>query len=274
MNTVSLSTSQLKLEQKVFWRNPTSAFFTFLFPILMLVIFGAIFGRGSGSGADAYKTYLVPGMITMAIVSGTWSNLAISICIQRDELLLKRLRGTPLPATALFAGKILNCIVTVAISIVIMIAIGRLLFGVALPVNWVTFLIYLLYGILTFSILGIAFTAVISNANAAPAIVQLPYMVILFISGVFFPLWQLPNWLVYIANVFPVRWLAEGLRAGYLGEDYIGCKKLANGNCTPRSVHGLESLTSVWPALVVLGIWFVVGLVLALRYFRWEKRTG
>jgi ABC-2 type transport system permease protein len=133
--------------------------------------------------------------------------------------------------------------------------------------------VIVLVGMAAFSLMGIGYTAFIPNADSAPAIVQLPYLVLQFISGVFFPFRLMPGWLQVVASIFPLRWLVDGIRAGYLGLDYLPAQA-ASGDSTPERVSGLAALTSQWPGLLIMGLWGAAGLVVALRRFRWEKRQG
>jgi ABC-type multidrug transport system permease subunit len=136
---------------------------------------------------------------------------------------------------------------------------------------------------------GVAITAFISNADAAPAVVNLPFLASQFVSGVFFPFQDIPAALRYVGDVFPLRWLVESVRAGYLGFDYVHTKLVSFTRVTssngltfrrsivsrpaPVAVHGLHAITALWPAYVALLGWFVVFTVVAVRRFRWEPRS-
>ncbi len=262
----------IRLEQKSFWRNKQSAIFSFGLPLLFVLILPNVIGGSAGEGVS-FKSYFVAGMIAISLVSSTYTTLAISVTFQRDLLTLKRLRGTPLTPLMLFAGKIASSAISVAIQVVIILGIGSLAYAIPMPKNWLTFVVFILLGIITFSLVGLAYTAFIPNGDSAPALVQLPYLVLQFISGVFFPFQAMPRWLQAVASVFPLRWLADGLRAGYLGTDYIHGHDVA-GTYVPKEVSGLTALTSQWPGLLMLTLWGAGALVVGLRWFKWEKRAG
>ena len=279
----ALTMSQLRLEQRSFWRNRQAAVFSFLLPILFVVLFGALF-RGNntvGTSQVSYTSYFVAGMIGISVLSATFNTLAIGITIQRDQLILKRFRGTPLGPGPLFAAKIISSLIVVVLDVVLILAIGHVFYNIVLPRNPLAFVLMLLMGSVVFAAGGVAFTAFIPNADSAPAVVQVPYLVLMFISGVFFPFADEPAFLRHVADFFPLRWLLDGLRAGYLGFDYVHTTRMRVPNGAPggtsiehvpRAVHGAEAITALGTAYLVLGIWLVVFLVIAVRRFRWEPR--
>jgi ABC-2 type transport system permease protein len=284
-STLALTASQFRLEQKLFWRNRQAAIFNFALPIIFVVLFSLLFsGNGNvGSNAVPYTSYFVAGMIGVSLLSSTFANLAVSLVFQRDLLVLKRFRGTPLPASALFGAKILNSVVIVIIQVVIILTLGRLAFNTPLPQNPLAFVLIVITGIIVFAMAGIAFTAFIPNADSGPAVVQLPFLTLQFISGVFFPFTSEPAFLKTVANIFPLRWLLDAIRAGYLGFDYFHTKRIvtpasvghaASVDQVPASVHGLHAITAAAPAYLNLAVWFVVFAFIARTRFRWEKRSS
>ena len=261
----------VRLEQKSFWRNKQSAMFSFAMPLLFVLVLPNVIG-GTAGGDVSYKAYFVAGMIGISLVSATYTTLAITVSFQRDLLTLKRLRGTPLTPLMIFSGKVASAAITVAIQVAIILAIGRLAYDIPMPRNWGTLLVFLVLGVVTFSLIGISYTAFIPNGDSAPALVQLPYLVLQFISGVFFPFHLMPSWLQIVADLFPLRWLVDGVRAGYLGLDFVHGTTV-NGQFVPTPVNGLSSLTSQWPGLLMLTVWGIAALAVGLRLFRWEKRA-
>jgi len=273
-----LTAAQLRVEQRSFWRNRQAASFSFALPILLVLLFGALFhGIGNVAPGIKFTSYFVSGMIGISVLSSTFNNLSISIAFQRDLLVLKRLRGTPLGAGPLFAAKVLSSVVIVAIQVVIVLVLGRIEFGTILPRNPVAFLVAVLAAIVVFSMGGVAFTAFIPNADSGPAIVQVPFLVLQFISGVFFNFQSEPGWLKVVANVFPVRWSLEAVRAGYLGFDFVHTRTVPalRGGTTQLApkVHGLGAITHLGSAYGVMGAWLVLFTVIAVRRFRWEPRA-
>jgi ABC-2 type transport system permease protein len=278
MTATALFVSQVRLEQKSFWRNRQAAVFAFAMPLLLLVLFGSLF-NGTFAPGTPFREYFVAGMLGVALMSATFTTLAMNLAFHRDLLVLKRFRGTPVTAPVLFAGKVASCIVVVALQTVFVLVVGRVFYDVAFPVNWTAFAIFIVLGIVVFSILGIAYTVVIPNADSAPAIVQLPFLVLQFTSGIYFNLHDSPKFLRLAASLFPLRWLVEGIRVGYLGLDFVHVDKLPDPDGTgtvyiPHHVSGLHAVRTQWLGLLVLAVWLVIGIVVAKRWFRWEKRSG
>ncbi len=266
----------VRLEQQQFWRNRQAAIFSFGLPLIFVLVFPNLITGDTSSGIP-FKNYFVAGMVGVAIVSATYTTLAIALTFQRDLLNLKRLRATPLSPAIIFAGKIASAMIVVTAQIVIMMAIGRFAYDIPLPRNWAAFVAFVLLGSASFSAIGIGVSGLIPNSDSAPPIVQLPYITLQFVSGVFFPLDSSPGWLRVIASVFPLRWLVDGLRAGYLGLDFVhGFTAVAsNGDrhYFPDRVSGLDAFTSQWAGILVLVLWLIVGVLVALRWFKWEKRS-
>jgi ABC-2 type transport system permease protein len=281
---LALSVAQFRLQQRQFWRNRQSAVFSFGLPILFVVLFGVLFrSNGTGdTGGVPYTSYFVAGMIGISLMSATFSNLAVTLSFQRDQLILKRFRGTPLGPGPLFAGIGLNAVVVVAIQVLLILGLGRLFYSTPLPKNPLAFTLIVVVGIVVFSMAGIALTTFIANADSGPAVVQVPFLTLQFTSGVFFPFSIEPRFLKIAADIFPLRWLLDAIRAGYLGVDYFHTHAVTRpgppGSSptvtdVPTTVHGLHAITAVGPAYLVLGIWFVVFVVIGVRRFRWEPRS-
>ena len=256
MSTASLAVHQLKYEQKSYWRNPASAFFTFAFPVMFLVIFASL---NTGNTVDFlgvdYNQYYVPGIICFGVISATYTNLAMTLSIRRDSGILKRLRGTPLPTGSLFGGLLLNALVISVILTAIVMIVGISFYDVVFPGHWPALLIALLVGAGTFSALGIAITIVIPNADAAPAIVNGVLFPILFLSGVFFPI-QNDTTIAKIADFFPIRHFVDAVFTAF----------------DPRLPHGV-SHGFAWRDIGVMLVWLAVGAVASIRHFRWEPAS-
>ena len=289
-SSVGLTIAQLRLEQKNFWRNRQAASFSFGMPIMIVLFLGGLFQDNGtvGVGGTQYKSYFVAGMVGVALMSATFVNLALNLAFQRDLLVLKRFRGSPLGVVPLFAGKVLNGVVIGAIEVGLILAIGRAAYDTPWPQNPIPFALAVLAGTAVCSIAGVAITAFIANADSAPAVVNLPFLALQFASGIFFPFQDIPAALRYIGDLFPLRWLVEALRASYLGFDYVHTKlvpvtqTVSHDGVTfqhitvmrpaPVAVHGLDALTSVWIAYLVMAIWFALLTLIAIRRFRWEPR--
>lgn len=253
---MSLVLHQLRYDQKVFWRNPAAVFFTVAFPVILLLIFAAVFGDQTidVAGGIEITTYYVPAIITLAVISATMQTLAMSLVIAREEGRLKRGRGTPMPAWVFVAGRIGNSVVVAALMLVVVAALGRVLYGV--PIPWARapeLLLVLVVGAASFCCLGIALTALIPSQDAAAPIVNALLLPLYFLSGIFIPEDELPAGVIEFANHFPIRHFFEAFFDAY--------------------VDGAGAALS-WGDLAVVGAWGLAGLLLAVRYFRWTPRGG
>jgi ABC-2 type transport system permease protein len=252
---MSLVAHQLRYEFKRFWRDPQSVFFTVALPIVFLVIFAGIFGNDTLDSRQNLKvsTYYVPGIITLGVISAAFVGLAISIVEQRERGILKRLRSTPLPPRVYIAARAGTAAVLTLLVTAALVLVGRLAYGVRVPTGALPgLLVTLVLGTACFASLGFAVSGVIRSANAAPAVTNGIALPLQMISGVFFPVDQLPDGLLHIAEVFPVYHLAEGLLDGF---DPDG----------PVAGFG-------WGHLAVLAAWTAIGLAVAARSFRWEPK--
>lgn len=254
MSDLAIVGRQVGAEQRTFWRNPAAAGFTFVFPIMFLIIFSSLNGGGrlENLGNILFTEYYVPGIVAFSVVSACFTNLAINLVRQRDEGILKRKRGTPLPAWALVAGLLLSSIIVSFLLFVITTAIGMIVYHNAAPVHLVWLPFILVLGAVTFCALGVAITALIPNADAAPAIVNAVVFPLLFLSGLFFPI---PDGVIAnVSNLLPVRPFQQLLLAAF-DPQHLGA-----------GPHTQD--------LLVLAIWAVAGIAVAMRTFRWERRRA
>ena len=254
MKMLSLLLSQVRYENRAFWRNPVSAFFTVAFPLMFLVIFNVLFGNEeleTAQGTTSTSTFYVAGIVAMSLVGARYTNIAIGVSFARDQGLLKRIRGTPLPGPVYLAARMTHATLVALLLVAIVVGLGALLYGVDLPTRTLpAFLATLIVGAATFCALGLAVTAIIPNADASPAIVNASILPLLFISDVFIPMDSAPQWITTVANVFPVRHFSAALFTSF---------------------NPFESGSGFrFTDLAVMGAWGVAGLVLASRFFRWE----
>jgi ABC-2 type transport system permease protein len=251
------------LEVKQFFRERDAVVFSFAMPIGLFVLFAGIFGGNDlGQGVD-YNQVLLPSMLTAGLASTTLTNLAIWIAVDRDNGTLRRLVTTPMPRGAYFLGKIIQMVVVGVLESLALLAVGVFAYGVdlpATPARWFTFAWVTLLAFATFGILGVALSSLPRTARSAPAVVNAPVMLLLFISGIYLPLTMLPGWLQDASALFPLRWVAQGMRSAFL----------------PDEVAAATEAAGTWEhdrVLLVLLAWFVVGLVVCLTTFRW-RRSG
>jgi len=252
---LGLVAHQARYELLSFWRNPQSRFFTLLLPIIFLVIFSTVIGgtttTPSGVKIDV-SHYYVPGIATLAVIAASFVNLAVAIVVQREAGILKRRRATPVPAWVLIAGRVAVSIVVSLAEVVLVIVVGRLAFGVPVRVGSLPGVaLASVLGAFSFCCLAFAAASVIDSSDAAQPILQFITLPLYFISGVFIPDANNPGWLRHVANVFPVRHLAQAEMRGF--------------------DPGAAAPGIAWSHLLVLAVWGVAGLVFALRRFRWSR---
>jgi ABC-2 type transport system permease protein len=254
---LQLVAHQLRYDQKAFWRNPAAVFFTVGFPVVLLIIFATVFGDQTVDvrGGIETTTYYVPAIITVAVISATMQSLAMTLVIAREDGRLKRGRGTPMPAWVFIAGRIGNSIVVALLMLVLITALGRVLYGVDIPWGQLPeILLVLVVGAAAFCCLGIALTAAIPSQDAAAPIVNALLLPLYFLSGVFIPEDELPSGVISFANHFPVRDFFQAFFDAYI------------------PAPGGSSLD--WGNLAVVAIWGIAGLLLSIRFFRWTPRGG
>lgn len=228
MNTVALGLDRTRLELKQYAREKEAVFFNFLFPILMLMLFSVIFsGQFDDATSKRYDVsaaqYFLPGMVSAGVLLTSFQTMALAVAVERDDGTLKRIRSTPLPAIAYFLGKIGLVVATSIAQFVVLLLVARLGFGVRLPsdpARWVTFGWVFLLGIVAGVTLGIAYSSV-GSARSISAVVIAPALVLQFISGVYFPFREIPGWLQHIAAIFPLKWIAQGMRSVFLPDAYM-----------------------------------------------------
>jgi ABC-2 type transport system permease protein len=241
MSPVALAWEQFRFERKLFWRNPSAAFFNFLLPLLLLVLIATAFS----SEPDELEV-LIPGIAGMGVLATTFTALTYNLTMLRDEGVLKRIRGTPMPAGAYLAGFIGSATLNALLQVAMVVVIGNVVYGVDWPQDPMLLLAFSVLGVVCFAALGVAFSHVIPNEDAAPAYTNAIFLPLIFISGVFYSSDDLPAALKAIADVFPLTHLIDGLSAAIVGGGDTGT------------------------AALVVGAWAVAGLFLAVRFFRWE----
>jgi ABC-2 type transport system permease protein len=247
---------QVRFTNKSFWRNPASAFFTFAFPLMFLVIFTTLFGNDEipvvGGVTVSVSTFYVAAISAFSVITACYTNIAIGVSFQRDAGILKRTRGTPLPPWAYLCGRVVHSTIIALILVAICAAFGVLFYDAEVPTRTLpAFLVTLLVGAAAFSALGLAITALIPNADASPAIVNASILPILFLSDIFIPFENPPAWVDVVGKVFPVRHFSDAMQSAYFAPSGSGFR-------------GVD--------LLVMGAWGIAGLVLAARFFSWEPR--
>lgn len=259
-SALRLGVRRIGIELRQFFRDKDSAVFTFALPMLLLVVFGSVFNTDIAPGVT-FSQYFVAGMIASGVIYTAFQNLAISIPIERDDGTLKRLQGTPMPKSSYFIGKVGLTVIIYVVQIALLLAIGVVFFGLKLPesaTNWLTFAWISVLGLISCTLLGIAFSSVPRSGRSASALVTPIVLVLQFTSGVFFVFSQLPTWMQNFASLFPLKWLTQGMRSVFLPDSFAA-----------EEVSGGWDLPYVALALI---IWSIIGAVLVLTTFRWQRR--
>jgi ABC-2 type transport system permease protein len=239
-----LAWRQYRLERRMFWRNPSAAFFNFLLPLLFLAAGGAIL---SGNQRDLDK--LVPSIGGMSVMSTTFTALAYNIVFLRERGVLKRIRGAPLPTGSYLGGVAANAVTNTALQIAIIVLAGRLVFGIGWPRDWGELVVFVIVGVVCFAALGVAFAHVIPNFESTAAYVNAVFLPVVFVSFFVFDSSSAPGFLRTIADALPLKPLIDGLSGALVTGSGLG---------------------SHLDALAVIALWGAFGVYFAVRGFTWE----
>lgn len=260
LGPVGLGLRQGRLEITQFLRSRESVVFTMGFPIIMIVLFAAIFNDEIVPGVS-FTQYFITGMIATGLMTVSFQNLGIWIPVERDRGVLKRYRGTPMPKWVYFAGKVIMVVVVGVAETALLLAVSVAFFDLTLPGTagkWFTFAWVSLLGVTACTLCGIAISSLAGTARSGSAVVTPVALVLQFISGVFFVFTSLPSWMQQVAALFPLKWMCQGLRSVFLPESF--------GTREPGGSFELDRVA------LVLAAWCVIGLVLCLTTFRWTTR--
>jgi ABC-2 type transport system permease protein len=245
VSSTALAWRQFRLERKLFWRNPSAAFFGFVLPLALLLLLASTFADEPDE-----LNVLIPGIAGMSVMATTFNSMAYSLTFLREQGILKRMRGTPIPAPAYFAGFLGNAVANAFVQVGIVVAVGHLVYDVSWPRDWLELVVFTAVGVVTFGALGIALSHAIPNFDSAPAYVNAIFLPAILISGVFYSSDSLPAVLAAIAEALPLKHVIDGF------SDAI--------------VDG-RGLSHELGALAVVAAWGAAGLALAIRGFRWER---
>jgi ABC-2 type transport system permease protein len=239
---------QYRFERRLFWRNPSAAFFNFALPLIFLVLIASVFHTDK----EELNT-LIPGIAAMAVMATTFSALAFNLTFLREQGILKRMLATPLPRVTYFGGLIGSAVTNAIAQVVLVVVIGHVLYGVSWPHDWFALAFFTFMGVAAFGALGIAFAQLIPNFDSAPAYVNAVFLPVIFISGVFYDVDKAPQFLTDVARVLPLTHVIDGLSAAMVSGAGLGD-------------HAGD--------LAVVAAWGLVGAVFAVRGFSWESRRS
>jgi ABC-2 type transport system permease protein len=241
--TLRIGWRQYRLERRMFWRNPVAAFFNFALPLIFLALLGAIYG-----GDPDVMEVILPGIAGMGLVSTTFVAIAHNLVFLREQGILKRLRGTPMPSASYLGALAGHAVTNAALQLGVVVLAARFVFDLGWPLDWLTLAVFAAAGVTCFALLGVAVAHAIPNADAAPAYVNAAFLPLIVISGVFYDADEAPAFLRDIAEALPLTHVIDGLSAA------------------------MVTGATAWTDLVVIGLWTAAGAVLAVRGFSWEAR--
>jgi ABC-2 type transport system permease protein len=251
---VSVLLHQLRAEQRLYWRSHELAFFTFIFPLLIYTLLGSVYGDDEieAEGVTGSE-YLLAGILGYGAAATAFAGLAIVIVLRRESGVLKRLRGTPLPAWAYVLAVLASTIIVFAIEVAALLVLANVMFDVPYPERWISLVLALLLGAVAFAALGVALTTVIRSAEGASAVINAVYLPMAFLAGSFWTPQAYPPVLEAIANLLPLTYFIE------LMQDIV----LLN-----------EPIWADWTNVGVVAAWGLFGLVVTVLRFRWEPQEG
>jgi len=253
-STLRLVATQTRYQLVSFWRIPVAVFFTLGLPLIMLVLFNALFGGGTVDtpvGSWSSSQFYTGGLAAFTAVSATFTNLANMVPIRRDEGVLKRWKGTPLPTWTYVAGFIFSAVIIALVGVIFMLTLGVVAYGLEIdaakmPAAVVTFLV----GVGAFAALGMALSAVVKSASSASAAANAIILPLAFVSNIFIPLEDPPRWIEVVGGIFPLKPFAQAFQ-----------------DCFNPLV---DAPAFDWPALAQIAAWGAFGLLIALTRFTWE----
>jgi len=243
--TIVLGWRQYRLERRMFWRNPSAAFFNFVLPLLFLAGGGAIL-----SGSQSDLNHLVPAIAGMSVMATTFTALAYNIVFLRERGVLKRIHGTPLPTVSYFGGVAANAVTNTSLQIGLVVIAGRVFFGIGWPQHWISLIVFVVAGVICFASLGVAFAHVIPNFESTAAYVNAVFLPVVFLSFYVFDSTSAPRFLRTLTDALPLKPLIEGLSGAMVTGSDLG---------------------SYLDQLAVIAVWAVFGLYFAVRGFSWEQ---
>ena len=249
---MSLFPHELRNQMRLYVRSRELAFFTFLLPIVIFVLLGSVYGEDEIEGVKGSR-YLLAGMLGYGVVATVFAGLAIVLVIRRESGVLKRLRATPLPAPTYIAAMLTTFLTAFALEVVCLVVLARVLFDAPLPGHAFSLALSLALGAASFAALGIGLSGLVRSAEGSSAVVNAIYLPMAFLSGSFFSPNSFPDFLRAIAEVLPLTYFIQLVRDVMLHGDEIWSE--------PGAVAGVAA-------------WGVVGLVVAVRRFRWEPRES
>jgi ABC-2 type transport system permease protein len=232
-------------------------FFTIGLPLIMLVLFNALFGGetvDTDAGPWAISQFYTGGLAAFTAVSATYTNLVNVVPIRRDEGILKRWRSTPVPPSVYLAGWVLGALVMALAGVLLQLALGVVAYDLEIDVAKVpAMIVTFVVGVTAFAAMGLAVASLVPNSDSAPAVANATILPLAFVSDVFIPLDDAPRWLEIVGTIFPLRPFVNAFQ----------------NTLNPF----VEAPGFSWPELGVVAAWGVAGAIVARAKFSWEPST-
>jgi ABC-2 type transport system permease protein len=249
---------QIAAQLRVFIRIPVALFFTVALPLIIVVLFNLVFGGDeatveTSTGDWSIQQFYVAALAAFEVVSATFTNLANMIPDRRQDGVMKRWRGTPLPSWVYLTGFVGAGLVIGIVGFALITGIGFTFYDLEIDVAKVPALIVaFVVGTVVFSALGVAIAGLIRDQEAAPAVTNAIILPMALISNTFIAVDEsaMPRWLDVLAGALPLRPFVESIQAPF------------NPTVDPPGF--------LWGNLAILAVWGVIGVVVATRTFKWE----
>ena len=261
---LGLVVQQIRYQNRIFWRSPVSAFFTIAFPLMFLVLFTALFGNDEiGSLGVTTAQFYAPALAVFGAASATYTNLSITTAISRDEGILKKIRGTPLPPSVYIAGRVGSAVWIALIAVIIMMTVGSVVYGVEIRGStFAAAALSFVVGAAAFAALGLMVAALVPNGDSAPAVAQATLLPIAFVSDVFIVTDDTPAWMEALGNIFPLKHFVAAFGDAF--------NPTLSGSGFAWS--GPDNEYAIGLHLAVMAAWGIGAAIIAVRYFKWDPQ--
>jgi ABC-2 type transport system permease protein len=248
-----------RMEIRAWFRNRAAVVFSLALPIALMLLFGSLFTAQVNGSRTSLKELIVAGVLASGVMSAAFGSLTFGIVMDREDGTLRRLMGTPFTLTAYFISKTLVVLMLALIQAVLVMGVAAIAFHIHPPTSahaWLTLAWVFVLGVVGNAFLGIAVGSMLANSRSAGAVVQFPVIVLQFISGVYYPVSSLPKGLQYVGAVFPLKWMAQGMRSALLPASWVN----------QEPAHSWEHPETA----IILGAWTVIGFLLCVLAQRWR----
>lgn len=248
---MTLFAHQFRADQLIFWRNRESAIFVYLFPVLLFLLLGTVYG-GTYKG-EPVVDYLVASLIAYGVANTAFGGLAIMLVVRRESGILKRIRSTPLPAPVYLAAALMSIFVVFVLQSATILLLGKFVYDARMPTDWLSVALALVLGAACFAGMGLGAASLIRSAEGAAAVVNVIVLPMTFLSGGFGPTRDFPDFLQAIADVLPLTYFVRIITGIFIDDEAIWTKP---------------------GAIAVLLAWGALGAGIAARRFSWEPVQG